>query len=58
MYMVGMGDEWKYIHGFVGDTLKETSRWDDNIKMVLNKWSRRAWTGFVWPRIGTGCGLL
>jgi len=30
-------------------------RWEDNIKMDLQKAGRGAWTGFIWLRIGT-CG--
>jgi hypothetical protein len=28
------------------------------LKVILNEWDGEAWTGFVWPRIGTGGGLL
>jgi hypothetical protein len=34
-------------------------RWEDNIKMDLREvgwWG--AWTGSIWPRIGTGGGLF
>jgi hypothetical protein len=27
------------------------------LKLILKKWDMRAWTGFVWLRIGT-CGAL
>jgi hypothetical protein len=35
-------------------------RWEDNIKMDLREvgWGGGAWTGLIWLRIGTGCGLL
>jgi hypothetical protein len=33
-------------------------RWDDNIKMYLQKEGRVAWTGLIWLRIGIGGGLL
>jgi hypothetical protein len=34
-------------------------RWEDNIKMdILKKTVPRAWTGFIWFRIGTSGGLL
>jgi hypothetical protein len=33
-------------------------RWEDNIKMDLQGVGLRAWTGFIWLRIGTGCGLF
>jgi len=32
-------------------------RWVDNIKMHPPKWEG-AWTGLIWFRIGTACGLL
>ena len=33
-------------------------RWEDNIKMDLQKLSVGAWTGSSWFRIGTGGGHL
>ena len=33
-------------------------RWEDNIKMDLQKWDVREWTGSIWLRIGTGGGHL
>jgi hypothetical protein len=33
-------------------------RWEDNIKMDLQEVGWGAWTGLIWPRIGTGGGLL
>jgi len=33
-------------------------RWKDNIKMDLQEVGCGAWTGLIWLRIGTGCGLL
>jgi hypothetical protein len=33
-------------------------RWEDNIKMDLRVVERGAWTGSIWPRIGTVGGLL
>jgi hypothetical protein len=33
-------------------------RWDDHIKMDLQKVRWGAWTGLIWLRIGTGGGLL
>jgi hypothetical protein len=33
-------------------------RCEDNIKMGLKEVGWRAWTGLVWLRVGTGCGLL
>jgi hypothetical protein len=38
---------------------KPSLRWEDNIKMDLQEVGRgRAWTGWIWFRIGTGGGLL
>ena len=34
------------------------SRWDDNIKMDLQKIVCGVWTGSIWLRIGTGGGQL
>jgi len=34
--------------------VRSTNVWDDYIKMDLKKQHRRAWTGFIWLRIGTG----
>ena len=28
------------------------------IRWIIRKWDRGAWTGLIWPRIGTGGGLL
>jgi hypothetical protein len=28
------------------------------LKWILKEWFRRAWTGLIWLRIGTYCGLL
>jgi hypothetical protein len=33
-------------------------RWEDNIKMDLQKVGWGAWTGLIWLRIGTGGGLF
>ena len=33
-------------------------RWEDNIKMVLQKVGCGVWSGSGWLRIGTGGGLL
>jgi len=33
-------------------------RWEDNIKIGLQKVGREAWTGFIWPRTGRGDRLL
>jgi hypothetical protein len=33
-------------------------RWQDNIKMDLQRVGWRAWTGLLWLRIGTGGGQL
>jgi hypothetical protein len=33
-------------------------RWENNIKMDLQKVGWGAWTGLIWLRIGTGGGLL
>jgi hypothetical protein len=28
------------------------------LQLIFKKWTGRAWTGFIWLRIGTGGGLL
>jgi hypothetical protein len=28
------------------------------LKLIFKKWDRKAWTGLIWLRIGTGGGLL
>jgi hypothetical protein len=33
-------------------------RWEDNVKRILGKWGWKVWIGFIWPRIGTGGGLI
>jgi len=33
-------------------------RWEDNIKLDLQEVGCGARTGFIWPRIGTGGGIL
>jgi hypothetical protein len=30
-----------------------TRRWEDNIKIILEKYSGVVWTGFIWLRIET-----
>ena len=35
--------------------LKSRCEWEDNVKMDLNKWDGREWTGFIWLRTGTSC---
>jgi len=37
---------------------RSRSRWEDNIKMDLQKWDVGAWTGSIWLGIGTGGGHL
>jgi hypothetical protein len=32
-------------------------RWENNIKMDLQEVRWGSWTGLIWLRIGTGCGL-
>ena len=32
-------------------------RWED-IKLNLQKWDRKTWTGYIWLMIGTGSGFL
>ena len=34
------------------------ARWEDNIKLDPQEVERRACTGLIWLRIGTGGGLL
>jgi len=33
-------------------------RWEDNVKMDIQKWDVGVWTGSRWLRIGTGGGHL
>jgi hypothetical protein len=33
-------------------------RWEDNIKMNIEKVGWGTWTGLIWRSIGTGGGLL
>jgi len=33
-------------------------RWEDNIKKYLQEVGWGPWTGLIWLKIGTGCGLL
>ena len=35
---------------------KPRLRWDGNIKMAIQEWDIRAWTGSSWLRIWTGGG--
>jgi hypothetical protein len=32
--------------------------WEDNIKLVFQKWDGGARTGLIWLRIGAGGGIL
>jgi hypothetical protein len=38
--------------------VKPRRRWEDNIKMILEKQDGVLWTGFIWLRTGTSGGLL
>jgi len=42
------------------DHFEDLGRWENNTKMTLHGgvWGRRAWTGLIWLRIGTGGGCL
>jgi len=33
-------------------------RWEENIKLELQNVGRGPWTGSIWPRTGTGGGIL
>jgi hypothetical protein len=33
-------------------------RWEDGIRMDLGEISLGVWSGLIWPRIGTGGGIL
>ena len=33
-------------------------RWEDNIRIGVQEVGGGTWTGFTWPRIGTGGGRL
>ena len=37
---------------------KPSRRWEDNIKLDIQELGWRTWTGLIWLRTGTGCGLL
>ena len=32
--------------------------WEDNVKLDLQEVGWEAWNGLIWPKIGTGGGLL
>jgi len=38
--------------------VRPRSRWEDAIKMDLQKVGWEAWTGLIWFRMGTGGGQL
>jgi hypothetical protein len=56
------GGEERRIQWFGGETSgkrllgRPRSRWEDNIKMVLQEVEWKAWTGSSWLRIGAGGG--
>jgi hypothetical protein len=33
-------------------------RWEEHIKIIFNKYHGKTWSGFIWLRIGTSCGVL
>jgi hypothetical protein len=33
-------------------------RWEDNIRMALEKYGGKVWTGFIWLKVGTCDGFL
>jgi hypothetical protein len=58
-----MGDRKDAYRGWCGN-LKERDGLEDLgidgtiiLKCILKKWNWKAWTGFVWLRIGTGGGF-
>jgi hypothetical protein len=51
--------ETKWNHVLVGDNLQDLGIVEKIIlKYILEKQDGRAWTGYVWNRVGMGCGLL
>jgi hypothetical protein len=37
---------------------RDRHRWEDHIKMDVEKVGQASWTGLIWLRIGTGDGHL
>lgn len=52
----------KYMQNFYlkseGRNTRPRRRLEDNFNVGLKETGWRLWTGFSWPRIGTGGGLL
>ena len=51
--------------GFWCGNLRERDHLEDpgldkriTLRWIFRKWDVGAWTGLIWLRIGTGCGLL
>jgi hypothetical protein len=58
-YVARVGERRGVYRVLVGRPLgRPRRRLEDNIKMDLQEVGWRAWTGFVWLRIGTGGGHL
>ena len=60
--MSGKGEKRNAYKGLVGKheesrLLGNKPMWEDNIEKYL-KYDGKAWTGFIWLRIGTSGGLL
>jgi hypothetical protein len=48
-----------YLESLKGRDLSEKlHRWEHNIKLILRKYGRRAWTGYILLRIGTSDGAF
>ena len=53
------------VQGFGGRYLRERDNLGDPgvdgrkiLRWIFRKWDGGTWTGLIWLRIGTGCGLL
>jgi hypothetical protein len=59
------GGEERCIQGFEGGNLRERDHLEDPgidgrmiLRWIFRKWDGGTWTGLIWLRIGTRCGLL
>jgi hypothetical protein len=56
---MGRGNAYRIFVGrYEGKRPRGIHRWEDRLDCILREQDEKAWTGFIWLRIGTSDGLL